>query len=341
MPVAGKTRHYDEDWPLELLLLAARICMRNVSWKNSVLRWRIPRNRMMYCLDLKRELDAGRHRLAPFYTFWVTEPKRRKIQALLFRDRVVQVAMLVNGLYEEITSDNIADNLACQTGKGTSKALERMKEFLQWHFSQHGLAGYVFSFDFHDFFGSLVHDAIKAWLWPRITREAYRREVFMTIDAYGEKGLGLGSPLSQLIAVSCVSEIDHMIKEKHGVACYLRYSDDGRTIVATKEKIKAIVDDMLPVMRKFGISFNPKSCIHPVRQGVYFLKWRFTLTDTGEVVMTKKKSKVNRFIRHMRKMKREGVSQEDLLTSFRSWESHMRLGNSEAIINKVRKILNV
>lgn len=341
MPVAGQTRHYKEDWPLELLLLAAKICMRNVSWKNSVLKWRIPRNRMMFCLDLKRQLDTGVHKLAPFYVFWVKEPKRRMIQALLFRDRVVQVAMLVNGLYEEITRGNIEDNMACQTGKGTSKALERMKTYLEWYFQQHGLDGVVYSFDFHDFFGSLDHVAVKEWLYERISRPAYRREVFMTIDAYGEKGLGLGSPLSQLIAVSCVTEIDRVIKEKHGVECYIRYSDDGRIIVASKEKIKEIIADMIPIMKKFGISFNPKSCIHPLKQGVYFLKWRFVLDEAGHVTITKKKSKVNRFIRHMRKLRENGASEEDLKTSFQSWQSHMRLGNSEEIINKVRRMLNV
>ena len=55
--------------------------------------------------------------------------------------------------------------------------------------------------------------------------------IFQIIDSFGEVGLGLGSQVSQLLALFYLNELDHIIKEKFHIKAYIRYMDDFIIIV--------------------------------------------------------------------------------------------------------------
>jgi hypothetical protein len=150
--------------------------------------------------------------------------------------------------------------------------------------------------------------------------------------------------MSQQLALFRLSALDHRIKEYWRCRFYVRYNDDSVILHPDKETLKEIVADYARELAKLGLELNPKSCIFPLSQGVVFLKWRFKLTDTGRIVMRKRRKSVSRYTRHLRDMKRqrdEGeLTDEDIRNSFTSWESHMAMGNSARIINKTRRLLN-
>jgi hypothetical protein len=319
-------------------------CTRNVSWKDSVLRWRIPRNHFLFVLALKKELDRGRYKPAPFCIFRVTEPKPREIKAPLFRDRAVQTAALDGGMRDDLSRGFIHDNSACQKGKGMDFAIRRLKCMMQRFRRRNGEDGWVASLDIHNYYGSIGHAGLKADIRPVVRNSDYLREAETVIDSFGPVGLGLGSPLSQNLALFRLSGLNHFIKEELRCKYYLRYNDNMVIIQKQEEKLQAAVSRIREELFKIGLELNPKSCVHPLSQGIVFLKWRFALTETGGILMRKRRKSVSRFIRHLRHQKRRvaagELSKDDVRNSFMSWKSHMEKGKSYHIINRTRRLLN-
>ena len=109
-----------------------------VSWENLLDAYRKARRHKRYkpyvcdfearreeeILKLQAELSSGSYRPGPYTHFLVHEPKRRKISAAPFRDRVVHHA-LVNVLEPIWEPRFIHDSFACRRGKGTHRAVRR------------------------------------------------------------------------------------------------------------------------------------------------------------------------------------------------------------------------
>lgn len=325
------------------LLKAAKQCSRGVKWKDSIANWVHPRNIALNCLKLKQELDAGTYKLGKYVVFSITVPKKRTIRSPKFRDRVVQRAMCNNGLYDDLTRGNIYDNAACQNGKGTTFAMDRLECLLQRHWRKHGNEGWVLRLDIHHFFDSLPHDRLKAMVDRKVSDPEYRRLVHDIIDSFSDPGIGLGSQISQLLAISYLSDFDHRMKEKWRIKCYVRYSDDIVIVHDDKEYLKRVWQDVVAELGRIGLELNPKSTLHPLRHGVRFLKFRYTLTDTGRVVRTLDRQNITHIRRRLGKLLqkvREGTrGMEDVQHSFMSWKSHAELGNSHIRIRRMRQWL--
>ena len=77
---------------------------------------------------LERELRAGNYRPGGYRHFYIAEPKRRKISAAPFRDRVVHHALcnLIMPIWE---ARFIHNSYACRVGKGTHAALDRAQQY--------------------------------------------------------------------------------------------------------------------------------------------------------------------------------------------------------------------
>lgn len=325
------------------LMEAARQCARGVRWKDSVAAWTHPRNLALNCLRLKEELDSGTYRLGGYAVFRVTEPKERVIRSPRFRDRVVQRAMCNAGLYDDLTRGNIHDNAACQLGKGTSFAMDRLSCHLQRHWRRHGSAGWVLRLDVSRFFDSIPHGPLKAMVERMVRCREFRDRVDEIIDSFADPGIGLGSQISQLLAIAYLSGLDHHVKERLGVRAYVRYSDDIVMVHESRELLRRAWDDIRGRLGALGLRLNPKSTLHPLRQGVKFLKFRFFLTGTGRVVRTLDRRNVARIRKRLRKLKDKarlgGRQWRDLAGSFESWKAHAEQGNSHERIRRLRRWL--
>lgn len=325
------------------LMEAARQCALGMKWKDSIAAWTHPRSIALNCLKLKQELDNGTYRLGGYVIFDVTEPKRRTIRSPKFRDRVVQRAMCNAGLYHDLTRGNIHDNGACQNGKGTTFTMDRLECHLQRYWRKHGNDGWVLRLDIRRFFDSIPHDQLKAMVAKKVRCEEFRRRVNEIIDSFSDPGIGLGSQISQLLAIAYLSELDHYIKERLGVRHYLRYSDDIVMIHESKEFLQRTWTDMARRLAALGLQLNPKSTLHPLKQGVRFLKFRFILTDTGKVVMVLDRRNIVRIRKRLRKLKNKATRGErqwqDLINSFNSWKAHAEQGNSHERIRRLNRWL--
>ncbi len=299
------------------LVEAAFECAKGVKWKNSVIRW--CNDILPLCLKLRKELLNGKYKLTPFNEFTVTRPKPRVIRAQHFRDRVVQRVMCNCGLYYDLTKDNIYDNGACQKGKGTSFALERFAVMLRKYQRRHGNTGYVLQLDIRKFFDSIPHDRLKIMVRRKVRSKIMAEMVCDIIDSYpGDRGIGLGSQISQLLAINYLSDLDHKIKEQCGIKYCGRYSDDLVLVHPSKEHLQYCWKVITSDLADLGLILNPKSTLHKLEQGISYLHFKFTVKDNNVKYYLQPDAhrSIRRYIRHLRA---ENTPEEKINQTKQSW----------------------
>lgn len=234
----------------------------------------------------------------------------------------------------------IPDNAASQKGKGTDYCIDRLCTHLRQYYNKYGTEGYVLVFDFHKYFDSISHEAVFQLLDKKVKDERLNSLTKYLVKMFGDVGLGLGSQVSQVLAISIPDKLDHILKEQLHCKYYGRYMDDGYIISNDKEHLKECLRVIEEEAKKFGVELNEKkSQIIRLSRGFTFLKIRFFLTDTGKVV--RKLSRKN-ITRERRKLKKMGylASPEDLYSSYNSWTAHAKRCNSYKTIRSMDKIYN-
>lgn len=104
---------------------------------------------------LARQLRRETYEPRPLRQFWVTEPKRRQIQAPCVMDKIVQNALVDGLLYDWLTKPFIRDCYSSVNGRGTSDGLARLKLFMGEYYRCHGAEGWVLKCDIHHYFDSI------------------------------------------------------------------------------------------------------------------------------------------------------------------------------------------
>ena len=91
-----------------------------------------------------------------------------------------------------------------------------------------------------------------------------------------DKGLAVGSLLSQMLANVNQNVVDHFAKRELGIHCYVRYADDIVMLSESKPLLhewRARIEDYM--FEKIKLELNPKKCfIRPISQGIDFCQYR-------------------------------------------------------------------
>jgi hypothetical protein len=191
-------------------------------------------------IELQDELRTFNYEPGAYTHFFIHEPKRRKISAAPFRDRVVHHALcnVIEPLFERRF---IHDSYANRVGKGTHAAIDRLQAFARRH-------RYVLRMDIVQHFPSLDHQILKdtlfhvvadddvRWLIGRIIdsgagvlRDEYRMVYFPGDDLFAAerpRGLPIGNLTSQFWSNCYLDPFDHFVQRELRCPAYLRYVDD-------------------------------------------------------------------------------------------------------------------
>ena len=336
--------HESDTIGFESLFGSLSKCLRGVLWKDSAASfWHRGLEKIS---KLCEALANGTYRAAPPKYFQITSPKPRDIASVSFRDRVYQRSLNDNVVYPSMTKGFIYDNFACQKGKGTDPARERLKSFLRDYYRKYGRDGYAAQFDIHGYYPNMRHDVTEENFRAHLPEWAFERVRTILHEQYtGEVGYNPGSQLIQIAGISMLNDLDHAIKEKLHVHYYIRYMDDLILIHPDPEYLMGCYEFVEQELSKIGFEPNPnKSMIYPLREGIEFLGFRFRLTETGKVVMTvdPKRIKAGRkkYRRLVDKAKRTGIPRESVDQSFETWIHHLSKGNSYHVISRLRKYYN-
>lgn len=314
-------------------------CQRGVIWKDSVASFSL--NAPERIMKLEEELRTGKYEMRPPFLFTITSPKRREISSVCFRDRVYQRSLNDNSLYPTMTRSFIFDNWACQKGKGTDHARDRLSNFLHSFYRKHGLNGYIGQFDVKGYYPNMNHAYIEGMFERKLPTEVYKRvEEVLRHQYNGDIGYNPGSQMIQIAGISALNDLDHFIKEKLKIRYYLRYMDDFILVHEDKEYLEKCKREIAEFITRGCFKLHEdKSRIFPIRDGILFLGFIFRLTKTGKVIKTVNpknvKAERKKLRRLVAKSKRGETPRESVDESFRSWKDHASKGNSYKLIQRM------
>lgn len=334
--ICGKT--FEDVFTYENMVDASKSCCTGVRWKTSTINFETML--VTQTDNLQEQIINENYKFQGFKHFKTIEHgKERDINALDIHDRAVQKCFCDSLMTEAYSRSFIYDNSASLPGKGMDVTLERLKKHLIYHFHKHSLEGGIYQFDFHGYFASIPHKGAKERLRNLIWDEKLQEigcqliDDFITLGGMEQDddyphGVGLGSQVSQNIALDYASPIDHYIKDVCRIKGYARYMDDGYVISDSLEQLVEIRDYITELVKTFGLEINAKkNTITPFKNHSFrFLKMRIRLEPTGKVVMKLSRNSIKAIRRKLhifRLWVDEGkFSAEDAFTSYQSWRSH-------------------
>lgn len=156
--------------------------------------------------------------------------------------------------------------------------------------------------DIHHYFQSIRHDIAKAAIRKRVKDEQIAYRACEIVDSFGDIGLGLGSQVSQLVALAVLDDLDHYIKERLRVKNYIRYMDDFILVHSDKAFLQHCRAEIEEKLNALGLQLNGKTTLYPLRQGVKMLQWRFIVTDSGAIIRKMSKKKHGKQRRKLKKL---------------------------------------
>ncbi|GLQ96426.1 reverse transcriptase domain-containing protein [Dyella mobilis] len=301
--------------------------------------------------DLQRALTAGAWVPSPATCFIAQRPKARQIHAPAFSDRVVHHWLVpqLEAIYEP---KFIHDSYASRRGKGTHKAVARLRQFVRQVASGQG-GGWYLQLDIANFFNSIDRRVLWQLLKPQLERGEVRPEalrathallrhsiqqqgvVYRSTEAERERvpahkrlenaatgcGLPIGNLSSQFFANVYLNELDQFAKHVLKAKRYLRYVDDfvlvhhDRAVLENwQARIEAFLADRLNLKLKADIRLRPLS------SGIDFL---------GYVVYPTHTRVRRRVLKHVRE-------------ALQAWRSaHVQAGMAQATPADYRKLSSV
>ena len=334
--------YYDKICRIENLYAAHRAARCGKMGNREVIEFEM--NLANHLFALRRVLVNRTYHIRGYYTFLVHDPKVRTIHALHYADRVVQHCICDQVLAPELEKRLIYDNAACRKEKGTHFALGRLTHFFVDFHRKYGTQGYILKCDITKFFDNIDHDVLKAKLHRVFGNDdAFYALLCDIIDSYEtapNKGIPLGNQTSQWFAIYYLDSFDRRIKEYYRIKYYSRYMDDCVLIHPQKDVLLQIKQELSSYLHnELELSFNRKTQVFPVQDGVDYLGWHYYLTQTGKVIKklrTANKKKYKRRLKYLQKLETtHKIPMSKVLEVLVSYHGHLQYGHTYKLQNSV------
>lgn len=337
---------YDSVADANNLMKSGKKCIGGVSWKYSTQNFYLDRIRRVR--KSKERLDNMERMSDGFTTFKINERgKIRNIRSVHINERIVQKAHSELTLVPRLRPKLVYDNYASLEGRGIQMAFDRLKVHLWRYYRKHGNnEGYILVADLHAYFDSIDHDCVYEQL-SKVFKDDLK-SLYLTmdfVDAFGDKSLGLGSQVSQILAMFYPNKIDHYIKEVLKIEGFGRYNDDFILIHEDKAYLQYCLDKIIEMYGELGIELNQnKTKICKLSTGFKFLKTKVHLTETGRVVIRPDRKSIVRERRKLKKLKTKldagEIEFEEVRQQYMSWRGYIVKFDSYKTLKDMDKLFD-
>lgn len=286
----------------EELYKAYELCLKNKKKKIGTYNF-TNEELCMNLILLLDELNNRTYKTKPSNCYVVTEPALRKIFAAQFGDRIVQHFYMME--VEDVLENMLIDGCcSCRKGKGTSYALNMLKNFLiktsdngkkPCFFLKIDLSGYFMSVDWRivsEKFKKLIqnkskgkHKELLLYLTPVIFEnnpaldceykcsEQIRNLIpnRRKMDCNSNYGMAIGNLTAQAGSNLNLNNFDHYVIEELKLDKYIRYVDD---IIIISDNKKQLIDTLPLIQNKLAEThqfINKKTKIDTAYHEVPFL----------------------------------------------------------------------
>lgn len=322
---------------------AGKKCCNGVRWKNSTQRFEMH----LFSGTARRRRLLLEQKWTPcaYVHFTISERgKTRPIDAPRIQDRQIHKVFTQKVLLPLYLPSMIYNNGASLPGKGFEFSKRELREDLHWHFRHYGREGYVILLDFRQFFPSVSHEEI----FKRHKEFLHNPELLALGDAIvntvpGGLGLPLGVEPSQAEMIAFPSALDNFIKCQLSIKCAGHYMDDYYIIVPPDRDPKEIMRLVVEKATSLRLTISPsKSRIIPITKPFRYCKAKYTLTETGKVIVNGNRDGVKRARRKIKafysKIENGEMSYEDLWTSVNGMMAYFEAYNDHMRILKLRRL---
>lgn len=334
----------DELTSYDALDATYRKCCLGVRWKPSVSHFVL--NEVEELTKLTNQLADDSYKPRKPKPVKITYPKPRDGLSIAFRDRVYQRSLNDNAVYPALTKSFVYDNCACQKGKGTDFARERLRRHLRKYFAHYGYDGYVLQIDIKGYYPHMRHDVAKAAFKRALPPDVYEMAVKVLDGQYaGDVGYNPGSQMVQIAGISALDRLDHYIKERLHAKYYLRYMDDFLIIHHDKATLEFYLCEIKQQLRDLGFSISEKkTTIKPIKHKFRWLGFDWHLTITGKIIASVDPVRVKHERRKLKRLARlatEGkISRDKVAECYASWRNHASKGNSFRLLQRMDEFYN-
>ena len=146
--------------------------------------------------------------------------------------------------------------------------------------------------------------------------------------------------LGQIAGISVLDGFDHFVKEKLHIKLYIRYMDDFLMIHDSREYLEECQQEVKRYLEGLKFELNEKKTrIYPLSDGIDFLGFHYSLTESGKVLMTVLSQNVKRERRKLRRLvirsKKGFLPKEKVDESYKAWRNHASKGNSFKLLQRM------
>lgn len=332
-------KSFEDTFSFKNLYKAYRKCYKNSNWKTSTQSHKM--NIVVNVAKTRRDLLQGKFKSGKYYSFDIMERgKLRHVDSLSVPEKGVQKVVKEHVLVPLIQSCLIYDNGASIQGKGTNFARNRLKCNIQRFLRKHK-EGYILIVDFSNYFASIDHDTVKFELVNRIHDERTLKLLFQFIDDFGDQGLGLGSEVSQTLAILLPNKLDNMIKNDLRIKSYGRYMDDLYIIHHDLEYLHHCLEEIAKICETLKINLNPhKIKFHKLSRGFNYMKMKYKVLPSGKI-LSKVAPKSMKRMKHKLKAFNEWITDNNENKKFTKADAFNSYMSFEGYIKTVSTYLSV
>lgn len=272
--------------------------------------------------------------------------KVRPISAPKIQDRQVHKTLTRGALMPLYLPDMIHENGASLPGKGFHFGLGILADDLREHFRRYGREGCIILMDYTQFFPSASHKAIYA-RHDKLLRHPNIKEVANKIvqTVPGERGLPLGVEVSQMEMVALPSPVDNYIKCQLHLKGASHYMDDYAILVPPDKDPNEILEKVVEKAAQYGLTVSlAKTRICPLTKPFRYCKAKFTLTETGRVIINGNRKSMPRSRHKFKALKRMYDNGErtfeDVRTSIQGSIAYFENYNDHNRVLKLRRFVH-
>lgn len=225
---------YNKYLSYDKLMKAHIKCQRGKVNRANVIKFNLKKEE--YIKWLYEQLKNKTYKHGKYTEFYVLEPKKRKIEAARYIDRIVHRWLVDNFLEPAFLPQFINNTYACIKGRGMHRAALDVQKAMKKCKKEYG-DYYILKMDVAKYFQSIN----KEVLLDITKRKIKDKDVIWLINQTlynerDERGIPIGNLSSQLFGNLYYNDADQFIKHKLKVRYYFRYMDDS-VILMEKKKI--------------------------------------------------------------------------------------------------------
>ena len=291
---------------------------------------------------LSYQLQHYTYHHGPYREFVVHDSKKRLIKAAPFRDRIVHRAVVdaIEPLFERRF---IYDSYVCRVGKGSHRAVARLRQFMYEATNRYTREAYFLKLDVAKYFPSIDHGILFELLSCVVTDASIKELLFDIIESSADavvsgrrKGVPIGNLTSQLFANVYLNELDHYAKEQVHCRYYIRYMDDVIVCSPDIHELSRIRHALEQFLReRLLLTVHPhKVMVGCITSKVPFLGYVLFLHHTRLRASTVRRCS-KRIERYRKAFITDDMSLEKIIQSYMGWHGYAVHANTQKITRRL------